>query len=89
MDSQAPHKLLIELQEELKKTNFSDPATKEKMMNIVALIDKSVANQPIEKAHRNELVRSLRESLFHLEVSHPAITATVNNIIYTLNNMGI
>ncbi len=84
-----PHKLLTDLQEELKRTSFPDPATRERVMNLVDLIDRSVARESGVALNRNELVQSLKESLMHLEVSHPAITAAINNIINTLNNIGI
>jgi hypothetical protein len=89
MHQTEPHKLLIDLQKELRQTSFPDPATRERVMNLVDLIDRSVARESGLKTHRTELMQSLGDSLMHLEVSHPSITTAINNIIYTLNNMGV
>jgi signal transduction histidine kinase len=83
------HKLLRELRQQLDETEFTKPEAKEKVLKLTEIIDRAVDLDEAELADHQELNKHLKDSVLYFEVSHPKLTATINNIINTLNTMGI
>jgi hypothetical protein len=67
---------------------FPNHEAKEKAMKLTELIDQTVDQRETDVDHE-ELNKHLKDSVLYFEVSHPTLTATINNIINTLNAMGI
>jgi hypothetical protein len=83
------HKLLLELRKQLDELNFTNLEAKEKAVKLTELIDKTVDFGEAESAAHRELKYQLKDSVLYFEVSHPTLTAAINNLINTLNNIGI
>lgn len=83
------HKLLLELRKQLDETEFTKPEVKEKVLKLTEIIDQAVDQGEADRVDPEELNKHLRDSVLYFEVSHPTLTATINNIINTLNAMGI
>ena len=83
------HKLLLELRKQLDETEFTKPEAKEKALRLTEIIDRTVDQGEAGQADPQELKKHLKDSILYLEVSHPTLTATIRNIINTLNVMGI
>jgi Domain of unknown function (DUF4404) len=89
MAAHETHKLLLELRKQLDEMDFTKPEAKEKAMKLTELIDQTVDQGEAELVDPQELKKHLRDSVLYFEVSHPTLTATIRNIINTLNAMGI
>jgi hypothetical protein len=89
MAAKEMHKLLFELRKQLDETEFTKQEAKEKALRLTELIDRTVDLDEAELADHQELNKHLKDSVLYLEVSHPRLTAAINNIINTLNGMGI
>ncbi|MGB7569441.1 MAG: DUF4404 family protein [Chitinivibrionales bacterium] len=89
MAAKEMHKLLFELRKQLDETEFTKPEAKEKALRLTELIDRTVDLDEADLADHQELNKHLKDSILYFEVSHPKITATIDNIINTLNTMGI
>ena len=82
------HKLLNELRTQLDESEFTKPEAKEKVLKLANLIDRTVDLDEKELADHQELNSHLKDSVLFFEVTHPKLTAAINNIINTLNSMG-
>ena len=89
MAANETHKLLLELRKQLDAMEFTNHETKEKAMKLTELIDQAVDQGETDQVDPEELNKHLKDSVLYFEVSHPTLTATINNIINTLNAMGI
>jgi hypothetical protein len=89
MASKETHELLIELRKQLDEMVITKPEAKEKVLKLTELIDQTVDAGESGPADPAELNYHLKDSVLYFEVSHPTLTATINNIINTLNAMGI
>ncbi len=83
-------KELDELQNRLDKTDPKDEAGRERIQSLRDGIQ-SVKEQdgPVSTETRQDLLHRMESALEHFEVSHPTLTGVVNNVIRTLNNIGI
>jgi hypothetical protein len=88
MGMKETHKLLLDLRRQLDVMEFPNHEAKEKAMKLTELIDQTVDQRETDVDHE-ELNKHLKDSVLYFEVSHPTLTATINNIINTLNAMGI
>jgi|GEM_PF-1083688 len=89
MASKETHELLLELRKQLDELNFTNREAKEKAVKLTELIDKTVDARDREPADHRELNYHLKDSVLLFEASHPTLTAAINNLINTLNNIGI
>ena len=88
MPTKETHELLLELRKQLDETEFTKQEAKGKVLKLAELIDQTVERGKADRVD-HELNKVLQESVLYFEVSHPKLTATINNIINTLNAMGI
>lgn len=83
-------KHLNELHEEIKNT---DPEKSESQEVLDSLLDniQTVLEHPGDASfkHHRILLENLSDSITHFEVEHPTLTTLINNVIMTLNSMGI
>jgi hypothetical protein len=89
MSSRESHKLLIELRKLLKDQEFSNAQLKETALGLAGLIDKTIASDSLSVTDRHGLQEQLKDFMTSFEISHPALTASIRNIVDTLNIMGI
>ena len=90
MDNEKFRRDLEKLDAEMKNIQQLDDDSKDKLNRLTSNI------QPILKLgkdasaeHHSNLLESLKDSIQHFEVSHPALSAVMNNAINTLSDMGI
>jgi hypothetical protein len=83
------HRLLADLRRQLSRLEFNDPQAREKAVHLIEHIDRSMEQEKWDEADRNELRQHLKDSVMYFEVSHPVLTTAINNIINTLNMLGI
>jgi hypothetical protein len=81
---------LQELHSEIKKTRVPDPAHSSQLQNISFNIQE-ILNHPGEapSESHSRLLTSLRDGVLLFEASHPTLTGLMNNVIKTLNTIGI
>jgi transcriptional/translational regulatory protein YebC/TACO1 len=69
--------------------DLTDHEGKKSAEKISELIGAAVNSEEAEPETNHELKKLLKDSVLYFEVSHPTLTATINNVINTLNNLGI
>jgi phage shock protein A len=90
MTKEKLHKDLDELQSQLDQTEPKDDASREKMDSLREGIRNAKQQQgPVSAETGQDLRHRLEQSLESFEVSHPNLTGFVNNVITTLNSIGI
>jgi predicted outer membrane protein len=80
--------LLEELREELAGTEAVD----EKGRDLLQALDQdihSLLERSEEGGSDDTLLERLQETIDHFEVSHPALTSAVSNLLTSLSNAGI
>lgn len=80
--------LLRELRKEIDKIDEVDEASEKKLNSLINSVEKKLSNS-IDAEEDEELLSRLQSTIRHLEVSHPELTETMNNIMTTLSNMGL
>ena len=90
MDKKELNQLLDQLHEEIKKTREVDEAGIELLRNvdgdIQSLLNRSEETQG---AVHPSVLENLRSAIDHFEVTHPALTAVISELLETLSNVGI
>jgi hypothetical protein len=88
MEERELRKLLEQLRDELEKTESIDEKGLELLRrldtDIRALLERSQSGQP-----QPGMLQRLEETISHLEITHPALTLTLSNLLETLSNAGI
>lgn len=87
MDESKIRELLEQLRTELANTETVD----EKGQALLRRVDEEI-HDLLERAEgkpQPSLVESLRETILHLEATHPALTAALSQALNTLSNAGI
>jgi hypothetical protein len=81
---------LTKLAKELKNSTFTDPHAQAVSGSLMDDIQK-ILEHPGEVTflHHHNLMNNLKISIRHFEVSHPSLTGLMDNVINTLNNLGI
>jgi len=81
--------LLEQLHTELDSTEAVDEKGRELLRalnaDIQELLERSEGGQPDD----DSLLERWQESIDHFEITHPALTSTLSNIVSILNNAGI
>jgi hypothetical protein len=88
MDTET-RELLTDLREQLKQLVESNSLTSEKVLSLAETIDQTINQESLTESEHHELKLQLKDSLMHFEVAHPKLTATMDNIISTLNAIGV
>jgi len=81
-------KLLEQLHTELNTTEAVDDKGRELLRALNADIEKVLQRSESEQAD-DSLLERLQESIDHFEMTHPALTSALSNIVNILNNAGI
>lgn len=89
MTTQKARKHLLKLRRQLEQQDFTDSRSIERAKALTVLIDRAVKRDEEGATDYHELQRHLKDSVTLFEVSHPSIAAAINNIINTLNAMGV
>ncbi len=87
MDKQELENILRQLKEELAKSQFAKPSSRQELQRLIGQIEQSLIDD--EAAVRKALNEPLTDAVTRFEGSHPQLTSILNNIISTLSNMGI
>ena len=90
MDDKELRKLLLELQDEMKKTKAVD----EKGRKILLTMDKDIHDLlhiPESKVLKinPSVIQRFRNAREHFEITHPGITANLSKLLNTLSTVGI
>ncbi len=88
MNEKDLHQELEKLRSEIDEVARHDTAAKERMMELVNDVEKSVDDAYEEEIDDN-LLENIRETITQFETDHPRATAILNDIMVTLSNMGI
>lgn len=76
------------LRAEIENLDTTDSASKQKLEKLISEIENKLAS-PDDESHHKTLTESLKDNVTHFEVSHPAITGILNDLMVKLSNMGI
>ncbi len=77
--------LVDELQNEMDQVNSLPVDKKEKLEGLIDSIEAGLEDESLT----DDLNESLNETVAEFEVSHPRLTAIINDIMVTLSNLGI
>lgn len=83
------------LKQDLEKLRFEVDETKVSDPQVLALLEQHIADieraveYPEDAEHPETIASRLSESMLEFETKHPRAAAIVNEIMITLNNMGI
>ncbi|KJK19280.1 DUF4404 family protein [Pseudomonas sp. NPDC087612] len=87
MPAQELQKQLTELREQLEQ---NPPLSEEERQHLHELMEKIEAEIKLEAATKdNNLVDGVNLAVERFEVEHPGLTATLRNIVQSLQSMGI
>ena len=78
---------LENLRSEIENLRTNDNESKAKLEKIVDDLEQKIKN-PDDVDH-NRLISDVKDTVTHFEVSHPTVTAILNDIMMALSNMGI
>ncbi len=87
MDKQELENILQQLKEELAKSQFAKPSSRQELQRLIGQIEQSLIDD--EAAVRKALNEPLTDAVTRFEGSHPQLTSILNSVISTLSNMGI
>jgi len=79
---------LDRLRVEIAALDTVDQASRQKLATLVEDLEKKVTSPEDSELHES-LTHQLKDSVLHFEVSHPTLTAIMNDIMIRLSNMGI
>lgn len=88
MDDPTLEKLLEQLQGELKNTGSVDSQGRELLRGLEQEIHAFLERSEGEEA-RPSFLSGLEDSITHFEVTHPALTRILSDMLTTLSNAGI
>jgi len=83
------NKLLQKLHEDLDNTQAVDEKGRELLRVLNADIQELLERSENGGPDDDSLLERLQESIDHFEVTHPALTSALSNIMTALNNAGI
>ena len=74
------------LRKEIVRLHTDDAESKQRLEQLVQRLESKLDN-PDDDSHF--LQEGIKDAITHFEVSHPRVTAILNDIMMTLSNMGI
>lgn len=77
---------LAALRTEIDQLHTDDIESKQRLEQLVENLEKKLEHPDDDDHHLDE---GIKDSITHFEVTHPRITAILNDIMMTLSNMGI
>ena len=80
------HETLKALRKEIDHLPTDDEKSKQKLEQLLAGLEKKLETSDETDHFLSERVR---DSITHFEVSHPRVTAILNDVMMALSNMGI
>jgi len=83
------NQLLQKLHDDLDNTKAVDEKGRELLRVLNADIQELLDRSENRESDDNSLLERLQESIDHFEVTHPALTSALSNIMTALNNAGI
>ena len=87
MNKQELETVLQQLKSELAASEFAKPSSRQELQSLIDKIEAFLTAD--ELATQHALNEPLNDAVTRFEVSHPKLTAIMNNILSTLSNMGI
>jgi hypothetical protein len=82
-------KLKMDLDAQIReKVDGLDDISREKLDELMRFVEMKL-QRPDDPAHHERLVEHLEDNIQHFEVSHPDLTAVMNNMLVMLSNLGI
>ncbi len=87
MKKQELENILEQLKEELDKSKFAKPSSRQELQTLIRQIEQSLIDD--EAVVRKALNEPLTDAVTRFEGSHPQLTSLLNSIISTFSNMGI
>lgn len=89
MDNRIPRATLEQLHRELMKA-LAEGHQVQKRLDELARDVRQMLDEPGEEhLHHKTLKENLRDSVQHIEASHPELTSVMNNVLTSLAKMGI
>lgn len=79
---------LAALRGEIAKLPDLDSESKQKLDSLIRNLELKLES-PNDRERHHSLTDGLSDSLTHFEVSHPTLTAILNDVMMALSNMGI
>ncbi len=90
MDNEKFRQNLESLHTEIRNIQQIDDDSKDKLSKLASDIQQILKQgEDVSSEHHSNLTKSLKDSIQYFEVSHPRLTAVMNNLINTLSDMGI
>lgn len=87
MKKQELENILKQLKDELARSEFAKPSSRQELQSLIQQIEQSLIDD--EVAVRKALNEPLTDAVTRFEGSHPQVTSLLNSIISTFSNMGI
>jgi len=87
MEKQELKNILKQLKDELAKSEFAKPSSRQELQKLIQQIEQSLIDD--EAAVRKALNEPITDVVTRFEGSHPQLTSLFNSIISTFSNMGI
>jgi len=87
MEKQELENILVQLKDELARSQFAKPSSRQEMQRLIKQIEQALIDD--EAAVRKALNEPLTDAVTRFEGSHPQLTSILNSILTTLSNMGI
>ena len=79
---------LEKLRSEIEALEAGDQQSRQRLEALLRDLEEKI-DKPGDTELHKDLVRQLDDTIMHFEVSHPTLTAIMNDIMVKLSNMGI
>jgi predicted transcriptional regulator len=89
MDNRIPRSTLEQLHRELMKARSEEHQVQKRLDELARDVRQMLDKPAEEHLHHRTFKENLRDSVRHLEASHPELTSVINNVLTTLTKMGI
>lgn len=80
-------KTLSELKSEFAKLDSTDSEHTETISQIIERLEQQIQNPEID--NHSGMIKTLQSARDNFEISHPAITSSINDLLVKLGGMGI
>ena len=78
---------LFSIRKEVETREGSHPELKEGLERLLTKLEAKLESS--EDGNHLHIVEDMKDALVHFEVEHPSITATINQLMVALANMGV
>ena len=87
MEKQELEQILADLKAELAASEFAAPSARQEIQSLIDQIENFLVQDQLLTEHA--LNEPINDAVTRFEITHPKLTALLNNISTTLSNMGI